>query len=69
MSLARAKVLEGEERSSAVQARGVRLGVDIGGTFTDIVVQTPDERLEISKVSSTPEDPGQAVVDLSLIHI
>ena len=63
MGWARARVLGGEERSSAVQARGVRLGVDIGGTFTDIVVQTPDERLEISKVSSTPEDPGQAVVD------
>ena len=63
MSLAQAKDLEGGERSSLGQAHGVRLGVDIGGTFTDIVVQTPDGRLEISKVSSTPDDPGQAVVE------
>jgi N-methylhydantoinase A len=40
----------------------VRVGVDIGGTFTDIVVTRPDGALLVSKVSSTPEDPGRAVV-------
>ena len=63
MSLAEARPQGDESRSDSSRERGVRLGVDIGGTFTDIVVQTPNERLEISKVSSTPEDPGQAVVE------
>jgi N-methylhydantoinase A len=39
-----------------------RVGVDIGGTFTDIVLRRPDGTLRVSKVSSTPEDPGLAVV-------
>ena len=38
------------------------MGVDIGGTFTDIVVGMPDGTLAVSKVSSTPRDPGAAVV-------
>ena len=41
----------------------VRVGVDIGGTFTDIVLRLPDGALRISKVSSTPDDPGLAVVN------
>jgi N-methylhydantoinase A len=41
---------------------GVRLGVDIGGTFTDIVLTRPDGTVLVSKVSSTPDDPGRAVV-------
>jgi N-methylhydantoinase A len=44
-------------RSSAL-----RVGVDIGGTFTDIVLRLPDGSLRVSKVSSTPDDPGVAVV-------
>jgi len=36
--------------------------VDIGGTFTDIVLRLPDGTLRVSKVSSTPEDPALAVV-------
>jgi hypothetical protein len=36
--------------------------VDIGGTFTDIVLGMPDGTLRVSKVSSTPHDPGVAVV-------
>ena len=41
----------------------VRVGVDIGGTFTDIVLRLPDGSLRVSKVSSTPDDPAVAVVD------
>jgi len=41
---------------------GIRIGVDIGGTFTDIVLAREDGSLLVSKVSSTPEDPGRAVV-------
>ena len=39
-----------------------RVGVDIGGTFTDIVFVSPDGAVITRKVSST-------VDDLSLIHI
>jgi N-methylhydantoinase A len=42
--------------------RKVRVGVDIGGTFTDLVLATHEERLFVGKVSSTPHDPGDAVV-------
>src|SRR6266849_288928 len=35
-----------------------RVGVDIGGTFTDLVALTPDGVLEIRKVGSTPQDPS-----------
>jgi N-methylhydantoinase A len=40
----------------------VHVGVDIGGTFTDIVLCLPDGTVRVSKVSSTPQDPGLAVV-------
>src|SRR5215467_14383672 len=36
----------------------MRVGVDVGGTFTDLVAVAPDGTLEIRKVSSTPEDPS-----------
>ena len=38
------------------------MGVDIGGTFTDIAVSRDDGALLVGKVSSTPEDPAIAVV-------
>ena len=41
---------------------GVRVGVDIGGTFTDIVLTRPDGTLLVNKTSSTPDDPARAVV-------
>jgi N-methylhydantoinase A len=41
---------------------GVRVAVDIGGTFTDIVVMSGDGTLHESKVSTTPDDPARAVV-------
>ena len=39
---------------------GVRVGVDIGGTFTDIVVTRPDGTLLVNKTSSTPDDRARA---------
>lgn len=33
-----------------------RIGIDIGGTFTDLVFLRPDGRVERAKVLSTPED-------------
>lgn len=40
-----------------------RLGVDIGGTFTDIVLYDDKGWADIAKVPSTPDDPGSAVVE------
>ncbi len=34
-----------------------RVGVDVGGTFTDLVALRPDGGIEIRKVASTPADP------------
>ena len=39
-----------------------RIGVDIGGTFTDIVLARSDGRLFIHKISSTTAEPEKAVV-------
>ena len=36
--------------------------MDIGGTFTDLVLGLPDGSLRVGKVPSTPDDPGRAVV-------
>ncbi|MFM7417116.1 MAG: hydantoinase/oxoprolinase N-terminal domain-containing protein, partial [Alphaproteobacteria bacterium] len=42
---------------------GLVLGVDIGGTFTDLVVLDTDSRKVVStKVLTTPQDPNQAVI-------
>ena len=41
---------------------GIRVGVDIGGTFTDLVFLTPEGRLQKRKVSSTPHDYAEAIV-------
>lgn len=42
---------------------GVRVGIDIGGTFTDFVLSFPDGRVFVDKASSTPAQPEKAVVD------
>ncbi len=39
----------------------VRIGIDTGGTFTD-VVRWDRGRLTVHKLPSTPDDPGQAVL-------
>ncbi len=41
---------------------GVRVGVDIGGTFTDLVLAECDGTLHVNKLSSTPQNPGAAVI-------
>lgn len=43
-------------------AGGAEIGVDIGGTFTDVVLARADGALVIHKEPSTPDDPGRAVV-------
>ena len=39
-----------------------RLGVDIGGTFTDIVIYSEQGWADIVKIPSSPDDPAKAVV-------
>ena len=39
-----------------------RIGVDVGGTFTDFLVIDPDGTRQIHKTSSIPSDPARAVV-------
>lgn len=38
------------------------IGVDIGGTFTDVVCRTPGQPLRVMKVPTTRSDPSQAVL-------
>jgi N-methylhydantoinase A len=46
------------------QSGGVRVGVDIGGTFTDIMVLDADGgRFHIGKTLTTPDDPSRAVAE------
>ncbi|AGB14756.1 N-methylhydantoinase A/acetone carboxylase, beta subunit [Halovivax ruber XH-70] len=41
---------------------GVRIGVDVGGTFTDVVA-VRDGELTVTKTPSTPASPDEGVVD------
>lgn len=41
---------------------GIRLGVDVGGTFTDVVAVASDGRVRIAKVPSTPRDQSDGVL-------
>jgi N-methylhydantoinase A len=40
-----------------------RIGVDTGGTFTDLVAVSPSGEVRLRKVSSTPAQPSDAVFD------
>jgi N-methylhydantoinase A len=48
---------------STADVKPVRVAVDIGGTFTDIVLMSQDGVLHESKISTTPADPSVAVID------
>lgn len=46
-----------------MQKNGARIGIDVGGTFTDFVLFNPDRKSLIHyKEPSTPEDPSQALI-------
>ncbi|MGU3495465.1 hydantoinase/oxoprolinase family protein [Xanthobacteraceae bacterium A53D] len=45
------------------QRDGVLIGVDVGGTFTDLVLADETGALHFVKSPSTPADPSQGVVD------
>ena len=39
----------------------MRVGVDVGGTFTDLVGLDPDGTIRLTKVPSTPDDPARGL--------
>ena len=42
---------------------GLKIGIDVGGTFTDFIVAGHGAAASIHKVLSTPEDPSIAVIE------
>src|SRR5262245_10517277 len=44
-------------------ARGCRLGIDVGGTFTDLVLAAPDGRARTRTVRSTSANYAEAIVE------
>lgn len=42
---------------------GIRIGADVGGTFTDIVIEMVDGSFESTKVLTTHEGPEQGILD------
>src|SRR5207253_8380034 len=53
------------ERSEAGEGGALvmyRIGIDVGGTFTDLVAVDDDGRATLAKVPSTPEDPSIGVL-------
>lgn len=43
-------------------SRGYRVGVDVGGTFTDLICITPDGDVVLDKASTTPGDESAGVM-------
>ena len=44
---------------SKSSSRSARIGVDVGGTFTDIVLALPNGQTYVNKTTTTPLDPGE----------
>ncbi|MFQ5496221.1 MAG: hydantoinase/oxoprolinase family protein, partial [Phycisphaerae bacterium] len=42
---------------------GVKVGIDVGGTFTDFLLSRPGEEPRIYKVLSTPDDPSIGLIN------
>ena len=42
---------------------GYRIGIDVGGTFTDFLVVAPDGSLTLSKSFTTPDDQSRGVLE------
>jgi N-methylhydantoinase A len=40
-----------------------RIGIDVGGTFTDVAAIDADGRVTIAKAASTPADPSDGLID------
>jgi N-methylhydantoinase A/oxoprolinase/acetone carboxylase beta subunit len=44
-----------------MEARQVAVGIDIGGTFTDVVCRAPDGSIRLVKIPTTRSNPGEGV--------
>ena len=53
----------GPDRDPPGPPLSMRIGIDIGGTFTDIVCVTPEGSLLVRKVPSTPDDYSRSVLE------
>src|SRR5262249_11565114 len=59
-----ARVLRRGRGAAGVTGRRLRLGVDIGGTFTDFVLADADSgQLTFYKSLTTPEEPARGVME------
>ncbi len=52
-----------DAREGGSKGKRYHIGVDVGGTFTDMVVSHPGASLLVVKVPSTPSDPEQGVLN------
>jgi N-methylhydantoinase A len=50
------------ERSGPDSSHGYRVGVDVGGTFTDLICISPDGTVYLDKTPTTPADQSEGVV-------
>src|SRR5262249_62378430 len=53
----------GVDETGRAAREGLVVGIDTGGTFTDIVVLHPDGEVTIDKSPTTPKDFSQGVID------
>ena len=49
-------------RAGHAASRGISVGIDVGGTFTDLVAVAPDGAISVRKVPTTPRDQSEGVV-------
>ena len=56
-------IRNGEWRRSILSAYPFIIGVDIGGTFTDVALITRDGQVVMTKAASTPSEPSQGVFE------
>ena len=53
----------GPDKATRTRSNRLRIGIDVGGTFTDFLVMDHDGNNRINKVLSTPADPSVAVMN------
>ena len=51
------------QQSTIDSGHGYRIGVDIGGTFTDLVLLAGDGSVSTRKLPTSPDHHGRVVVD------